>query len=300
MDRRSTGCLCYCLAVIGSRCRGGALHYSTCAVAFKTGNSPIGLGLAMTSLRDWFCDQVYRQHVIFMMLLFQNLVVIMIPLVVLNQPTDPNMAMPPWRLMLYRDHASMIVSSRTWMLWPTRPDYWGSCARPGQMAFAGVANAIGKFEPVMVGVPPGHEHFAMSLLDPSTTTVVPVEQDDCWIRDTGPLFVVKEDPRGKGGRQLRGVDWSFNAWGGLLGGCYSTWEKDDMVASTVLRLTGARRYKSRMILEVGHGCERLLQELYMEPNWFPVLHTDTFAFLTRQCWNWTLDTTLFGICTRRG
>lgn len=163
------------------------------------------------------------------------------------------------------------------MLWPTRPDYWGSCARPGQMAFAGVANAIGKFEPVMVGVPPGHEHFAMSLLDPSTTTVVPVEQDDCWIRDTGPLFVVKEDPRGKGGRQLRGVDWSFNAWGGLLGGCYSTWEKDDMVASTVLRLTGARRYKSRMILEGGsvhvdgQGTLLATEECLLNPNRNPDL-----------------------------
>lgn len=158
------------------------------------------------------------------------------------------------------------------MLWPTRPDYWGSCARPGQTAFAEVANAIGKFEPVTVGVPPGHEHAARSLLDPTTVTVVPVEQDDSWIRDTGPLFVVKGSPQGKGGRQVRGVDWAFNAWGGLLGGCFSSWEKDNMVASKVLRLAGAGRYKSGMILEVGQGCDCLLQQVYMQRDWFPVRH----------------------------
>ena len=138
------------------------------------------------------------------------------------------------------------------MLWPTRADYWGSCARPGQKAFAEVANAIGRFEPVTVGVPPGHEHSARSLLDSATVTVVIIEQDDAWVRDTGPLFVVEKIPKqGESRREVRGVDWSFNAWGGSLGGCFSSWEKDALVAKTVLRLAGAGRYKAQMILEVG-------------------------------------------------
>lgn len=140
------------------------------------------------------------------------------------------------------------------MLWPTRADYWGSCARPGQMAFAEVANAIGRFEPVTVGVPPGHEDSACSLLDSTTVTVVTMEQDDAWMRDTGPLFVVEQIPKQEQGRrQVRGVDWSFNAWGGSLGGCFSSWEKDALVARTVLQLAGAGRYKAQMILEVGVG-----------------------------------------------
>lgn len=106
------------------------------------------------------------------------------------------------------------------------------------------------------GVPPGHEESARKLLDDGRVGVVAIEQDDAWIRDTGPLFVVSGPCTGRSEnkhmqRNIRGVDWSFNAWGGDLGGCFSSWEKDDAVASTVLGLAGAERYKVDMILEVG-------------------------------------------------
>ena len=39
-------------------------------------------------------------------------------------------------------------------------------------------------------------------------------RDDAWMRDAGPTFVL--DGRGR----RRGVDWHFNAWGGLQGGLY--------------------------------------------------------------------------------
>ncbi len=106
------------------------------------------------------------------------------------------------------------------------------------------------------GVPPGHEEFARKLLDDGRVGIVAIEQDDAWIRDTGPLFLVSGACTGRSGNQdmqrnIRGVDWTFNAWGGELGGCFSSWEKDDAVASTVLGLAGAERYKADMILEVG-------------------------------------------------
>lgn len=81
-----------------------------------------------------------------------------------------------------------------------------------------------------------------------------IEQDDAWVRDTGPLFVVRDRVEPGNARHdhrhVRGVDWSFNAWGGHLGGCYSNWEKDDMVANAILGLVGAERYKANIILEV--------------------------------------------------
>lgn len=127
-------------------------------------------------------------------------------------------------------------------------------AQPAQKAFASVANAIARFEPVTVGVPPGLEVLAKELLlDSDRITVATIEQDDAWVRDTGPLFVVRERAGSSNGRRdhrhVRGVDWSFNAWGGHFGGCYTSWEKDDMVASSILRLVDAERYKADMILE---------------------------------------------------
>src|SRR5579871_4088958 len=42
----------------------------------------------------------------------------------------------------------------TWMLWPERPDNWRRQAQPAQQAFAAVAAAIARFEPVTVGASP--------------------------------------------------------------------------------------------------------------------------------------------------
>ena len=35
---------------------------------------------------------------------------------------------------------------------------------------------------------------------------------------------------------VRGVDWHFNAWGGLNGGLYFPWDQDDLVARKVLEI----------------------------------------------------------------
>lgn len=148
---------------------------------------------------------------------------------------------------------------RTWILWPTRRDTWNASARPARKAYAAVANAIARYEPVTVGVPPGSEDSARALLDERVNvTIVVIGQDDAWIRDTGPLFVVSDvvgsEREGFGEcprqRHVRGVDWAFNAWGGELGGCFSSWDKDAAIGSAVLRLVNAERYASEMILEV--------------------------------------------------
>ena len=53
-----------------------------------------------------------------------------------------------------------------WMLWPERPDNWRAGALPAQAAFAEVAAAIARFEPVTVGVSAEHYEFARAQLAP--------------------------------------------------------------------------------------------------------------------------------------
>ena len=62
---------------------------------------------------------------------------------------------------------------------------------------------------------------------------------------SGPTFVVND----RGG--VRGVDWQFNAWGGLDGGLYFPWDKDDAVAQKVLEIEGRDRYRAPFVLEGG-------------------------------------------------
>ncbi len=98
-----------------------------------------------------------------------------------------------------------------WMLWPERPDNWRLGAQPAQLAFTEVAAAIARFEPVTMGVSPQQFEFARAQL-PAHIRVVEMSHDDSWMRDVGPTFVTNK----KG--MKRGVDWRFNAWGGLRGG----------------------------------------------------------------------------------
>ncbi len=131
-----------------------------------------------------------------------------------------------------------------WMLWPERGDTWRMGAKPAQAAFIKVAGAISAFEPVTVGASRGQWENARHTL-PESVRVVEISSDDAWMRDVGPTMVV--DNRGT----IRGVDWRFNAWGGLDGGLYFPWDRDSLVAAKVLEIEGADRYRAPLVMEGG-------------------------------------------------
>jgi agmatine deiminase len=131
-----------------------------------------------------------------------------------------------------------------WLLWPERPDNWREAARPAQLAFAQVAATIARFEPVTVGVSTAHYSAARMLL-PDSVRLVEMAHDDAWMRDVGPTCVV--DRRGT----VRGVDWRFNAWGGLQGGLYFPWDQDEQVAHKVLEIERLERYRAPLVMEGG-------------------------------------------------
>lgn len=129
---------------------------------------------------------------------------------------------------------------RTWLLWPERPDVWRDGAVPAQAAFARVASAIVETEPVTVCASPAQRSRARALL-PAAVEVIALASDDAWMRDVAPSFVV-----GAGG-EVRGVDWRFNAWGGL----YASWHADEQVAPQILEREGMAFYEAPLVLEGG-------------------------------------------------
>ncbi|OCW98486.1 agmatine deiminase [Alishewanella sp. HH-ZS] len=139
---------------------------------------------------------------------------------------------------------------QTWMIWPERTDSWRLGAKPAQAAFVTVIKAIAGFEPVSVGVSAAQYANAYAQLSQANTKfpirVVEISNNDAWCRDTGPTFVTN----GKG--EVRGVDWTFNAWGGLNGGLYFPWDRDDQVASKILGIEQLPRYRTEgFVLEGG-------------------------------------------------
>ncbi|MHB1468744.1 MAG: agmatine deiminase [Solirubrobacteraceae bacterium] len=131
-----------------------------------------------------------------------------------------------------------------WLAWPERPDNWRLGAKPAQRAFATVAEAIALAEPVTVATSDAQFAHCRAALS-SAIRVVEISTDDAWMRDIGPTFVIDA----AGGR--RGVDWRFNAWGGLAGGLYFPWDRDDRVAAKVLEIERAERYRAPIVLEGG-------------------------------------------------
>jgi agmatine deiminase len=122
-----------------------------------------------------------------------------------------------------------------WMIWPERTDNWRNGAKPAQKAFVEVAEAIAEFEQVTMCVSERQYMAAKEVLS-SKVRVVEMSSDDSWMRDVGPTFVVND----KG--DVRGIDWRFNAWGGLVDGLYFPWDKDDKIAVKVCEMENKDYY----------------------------------------------------------
>ena len=134
---------------------------------------------------------------------------------------------------------------KIWMVWPERTDTYRDGAKPVQETFVNVATAIAEFEPVTMLVSNAQYTNARARL-PEHIRVVEMSNNDSWARDTGPTFVIND----KG--EIRGCDWTFNAWGGLVDGLYFPWDNDDKVAQKICELEGVDSYRTEgFVLEGG-------------------------------------------------
>lgn len=136
--------------------------------------------------------------------------------------------------------AEWAAHKRCWMSWPCRKRTWGDGLQAARDAFARVAQEIAAFEPVVMVCRP-EDVAEASLACGSGIEVLPIVIDDSWVRDTGPTFLI-----GDGGR-LAGVDWRYNAWGGL----YEPFDHDAELASRILQRLQTNRYCAPLVLEGG-------------------------------------------------
>lgn len=144
----------------------------------------------------------------------------------------------------------------TILIWPKRPGSWIYGAKKAREAFADVICAAAESETVYLLVEAGELDHAQMIIEAVRKEknyqknypvhYMEIASDDAWARDVGPTFVVN----GQG--QVRGIDWCFNAWGGICDGLYADWEKDDKVASSFCRKTEYDLYDAHpFVLEGG-------------------------------------------------
>ena len=130
-------------------------------------------------------------------------------------------------------HRSTLIS------WPCREESWRGHIAGARSEYAEVIKAIQRFEPVQVLTSPATLSEARAML-PEGSDLTPVDLDDSWIRDNGPIFV--SSPSG----DVALVDFRFNAWGSK-----SPYVKDDAVPKFLSEKLDIRCYPAPRVLEGG-------------------------------------------------
>jgi len=104
--------------------------------------------------------------------------------------------------------------------------------------------------------------------------VVEMSMNDSWFRDTGPTFVIRKGGSdiGLAEQTIAGIDWEFNAWGGVDDGCYDDWSLDKNVAKKIVEIERIPRFPHTMVLEGGsihvdgEGTCITTEECLLNPN----------------------------------
>lgn len=174
----------------------------------------------------------------------------------MNTPAADGFRMPP----------EWARHERTWMAWPgpnlTFGEEGGEALAAARRAWAAVARAVRRFEPVTVVAGPGRSEGARALLG-ADIDLVERPLDDAWMRDIGPTFLT--DGQGR----LAAADWVFNGWGGQE---WARWDRDEKIGAEVAALAGARRYASSLVNEGGglhidgEGTVLLTETVQLDPG----------------------------------
>ncbi|MFE1414873.1 agmatine deiminase family protein [Streptomyces sp. NPDC058746] len=136
---------------------------------------------------------------------------------------------------------------RTFMAWPALSSVWSTRLGGVRRHIATVADAISRYEPVVMLARPGQAADARYECGAGAyygITVVEIPNDDLWIRDFGPTFVVAPGA-------VAGVDTNFNGWGKAGTKYAQPFANDAAAAATLLYDYGVSRIQAPFVGEGG-------------------------------------------------
>ncbi|MBY8886354.1 agmatine deiminase family protein [Streptomyces sp. PTM05] len=102
-----------------------------------------------------------------------------------------------------------VTHTRTWMAWPDSTAIYGRKLSGMQANIALIADTIAQYEPVYLLANSASVSAAENACtNPNVTVIGSIPVDDCWMRDSGPVF------RTDGAGGIDAVGLNFNGWGG--------------------------------------------------------------------------------------
>ena len=158
----------------------------------------------------------------------------------MNIPKQNKFYMPPeWGL-----------HENCWMQWPHKnsninsyeeiPSWSNFNINKGHIAWSNVAKSICKYEKVKMIVHSDDIIKASDLLNDKNIEIINFDNDDCWARDSGAIFLLNNK------KELGGVDSEFNGWGK-----FKPFNSDNKIAKMMIDINQAHYFKNNMILEGG-------------------------------------------------
>ena len=138
----------------------------------------------------------------------------------------------------------------TWIAWPHRRATFLGDFGPIPAFFARFIRLLAACEPVKViatGAPLAEAQE--QLRGVANVECIDIPTNDSWLRDTGPVFLVPRELKGKakpaGGPVA--VCWEWNAWGGK----YPPWDRDAQVSRSIAGRLGMAVVTPGVVLEGG-------------------------------------------------
>lgn len=133
------------------------------------------------------------------------------------------------------------------LIWPVRPGSWTNGGAEAQPVFAEIARGIARSEEVWLLCDENYyDNLCEEFKDDELIHPVIIDTNDAWARDVGPTAVVNNDG------DVRGINWTFNAWGGEYDGLYADWKLDNEAAVKMCNATDIDYYDAgNFVLEGG-------------------------------------------------
>jgi agmatine deiminase len=178
----------------------------------------------------------------------------------------------------YRMPAEWEPHVATWLSWPRNRDSWPGNFQPIPAVWAELTKTLAKHEHVHIcaGGDAVMAEAKALVGNVANVTLHPIETNDAWMRDHGPMFLVSDaGSRGKASEPTL-IDWGYNAWGGK----YPPFDKDDVVPRQVAEIVKYRRLQPGIILEGGavdfngRGTVLTTEQCLLNPNRNPSLSRD--------------------------
>ncbi|MFB9909730.1 agmatine deiminase family protein [Allokutzneria oryzae] len=148
------------------------------------------------------------------------------------------------------------------MAWPWSRRIWGGQLGAVQQEVVEIARAIARFEPVLMIARP-RKAARVRRLCGTAVSVLTLEADDVWTRDTAPVFAVDERRE-----TLLGLDFTFNGWGHKT----AYWRRDAALAARLCRRLDVPRHRVHLVSEGGavitdgEGTLIASEECLLNPN----------------------------------